>query len=99
LNGDRAIEPAQLCPGTGRSAAFRLQKDSGPEGFAIETGNGCEVVGYLELFDQDLVEALHVAEGLLRSPEALVGLLEAAGQVSLERVGAIVDERVSEAAA
>jgi hypothetical protein len=46
-----------------------------------------------------LIEALHVVEGLLRSPEALAGLLEAAEQVALERVGAILDERVPESAA
>jgi hypothetical protein len=51
-------------------------------------------VGHLELFDQNLMEALHVVESLLRSPEALAGLLEAAGQIALERAGAILDERV-----
>ncbi len=91
-----ALLAAAVLPGTGRDAAFRLQKDSGPEGFAVETGNGGEVVGHLELFDQNLVEALRVAESLLRSPEALAGLLEAAGQIALERAGAILDERVPE---
>jgi len=52
------------------------------------------VVGHLELFDQNLLEALHVVESLLRSPEALAGLLEAAGQIALERAGAILDERI-----
>jgi hypothetical protein len=91
-----ALLAAAVLPGTGRDAAFRLQKGSGPEGFAVETGNGGEVVGHLELFDQNLMEALHVVESLLRSPEALAGLLEAAGQVALERAGAILDERVPE---
>jgi hypothetical protein len=87
---------AAVLPGTGRDAAFRLQKDSGPEGFAVEAGNGGEVVGHLELFDPNLIEALHVADGLLRSPDALAILLEAAGQVALERAGAILDERIPE---
>jgi hypothetical protein len=52
------------------------------------------VVGYPELFDPNLTEALQVAEGLPRSPEALAVLLEAAGQVALERAGAILDERI-----
>jgi hypothetical protein len=30
--------------------------DSGPEGFAVEAGNGGEVVGCLELFDPNLIE-------------------------------------------
>ncbi len=89
-----ALLAAAVLPGTGRDAAFRLQKDSGPEGFAVEDGHGVEVVGHLELFDPNLIEALHVAEGLLRSPEALAVLLEAAGQVALERAGAILDERI-----
>jgi hypothetical protein len=89
-----ALVAAAVLPGTGRDAAFRLQKDSGPEGFAVEAGNGGEPVGSLELFDERLIEALHVAEGLLRSPEALALLLEAGGQVALERAGAILDERI-----
>ncbi len=87
---------AAVLPGTGRDAAFRMRKDSGPEGFAVETGNGGEVLGHLELFDERLIEALHVAESLVRSPQALAGLLEAAGPVALERAGAILDERVPE---
>jgi hypothetical protein len=52
------------------------------------------VVGYLELFEPNLIEALQVAEGLLRFPGALAVLLEAAGQVALERAGAILEERI-----
>jgi hypothetical protein len=89
-----ALIAAAVLPGTGRDAAFRLHKDSGPEGFAVETGNGGERVGSLELFDERLIEALHVALCLLRSPEALALLLEAGGQVALERAGAILDERI-----
>jgi len=37
---------ASDCSGTGQDAVFRLLKDSGPEGFAVETGNGAEVVGH-----------------------------------------------------
>jgi hypothetical protein len=33
---------------------------------------------------------------LLRSPETLAVLLEAAGQIALERAGAILDERIPE---
>jgi hypothetical protein len=45
------------------------------------------VVDWLELFHPNLIEALQVAEGL-------AVLLEAAGQVALERAGAILDERI-----
>jgi hypothetical protein len=89
-----ALLAAAVLPGTGRDAAFRLQEEPGRAGVVVETGNGGEAVGHLALFDERLIEALHVAEGLLRSPEALAVLLEAAGQVALERAGAILDERI-----
>jgi hypothetical protein len=47
------------------------------------------------LYDEKLVEALNVLDAMLRSPEALTGLLEAAGTVALERAGVILDSRVS----
>jgi hypothetical protein len=83
-----------VLPGTGREAAFRLDEESGPDGFALSTGNGDELVGHLRLFDMGLVAALHVVERLVRSPEALAHVLEAAGPLSLERAGAILDERI-----
>jgi hypothetical protein len=83
-----------VLPGTGRDAAFRLHKESGPGGFAVETGNGGEPVGTLALFDERLIEALHVVERLIRSPEALANVLEAAGPLTLERAGALLDERI-----
>jgi hypothetical protein len=93
-----ALLAAAVLPGTGRDAAFRLHKDSGPDGFAVETGNGGEVVGHTALFDENLIAALHVAESLARSPEALANLLEAAGPLALERAGAILDVQVAQEA-
>jgi hypothetical protein len=61
-----ALLAAAVLPGTGRDAAFRLHKGSGPGGFAIETGNGGEPVGHSALFDERLIEALHVVERLVR---------------------------------
>ena len=88
-----ALLALAVLPGTGRDAAFRLGKEEGPEGYAVELGTG-GVVGHLELFDEGLIAALHVVDSLLRSPAALADLLEAAGQLALERAGAILDERV-----
>ncbi|MEO6196414.1 MAG: hypothetical protein ABIS20_25625 [Thermoanaerobaculia bacterium] len=88
-----ALFAAAVLPGTGRDAAFRLHKESGPAGFAIEGGG--EVVGHSALFDESLIAALHMADSLARSPESLASFLEAVGQVALERAGAILDERVS----
>jgi hypothetical protein len=53
-------------------------------------------VGHLDLFDERLIEALHVVACLARSPEALANVMEAAGQVALEWAGTILDERVPE---
>jgi hypothetical protein len=88
-----ALLALAVLPGTGRGAAFRLAKEEGPEGYAVELGTG-GLVGHLDLFDENLIAALHVVDALVRSPAALADLLEAAGQVALERTGAILDERV-----
>ncbi len=92
-----ALLAAAVLPGTGRDAAFRLHKESGPSGFALAAGNGGEPVGSLTLFDERLVEALHVVERLVRSPEALANVLEAAGPLAIERTGMLLEARVAEA--
>lgn len=84
---------AAVLPSLGRDAAYRLDKERGSEGFAVRDGSGQAVV-YLSLFDPGLVEALNLADGVLRSPESLAWLLEGAGSVALERAGAILEERV-----
>jgi hypothetical protein len=63
-----ALLAAAVLPGTGRDAELRLHKEAGPEGYAIETGNGVELAGHSELFDERLIEALHVVACLARSP-------------------------------
>jgi len=90
-----ALLAAALLPGAGREAAFRLQKEAGPAGYAVAERGG-EVVGHLQLFDEKLVDALSVVDALLRMPEALAGVLEAAGAVALERAGVILEERFPE---
>jgi hypothetical protein len=79
-----ALLAVAVLPGTGRDAAFRLAKEEGPQGYAVELGTG-GLVGHLDLFDENLVTTLHVVDALLRSPAALADLLEAAGQLALER--------------
>jgi hypothetical protein len=54
---------------------------------------------HCELFDEPLLDAMNVVAGLARSPQSLAYLLEAAGAAALERCGAILDRRVSAAAA
>ena len=90
-----ALLLAALLPGTGREPLFRLHPDPTPDGYAVESAGG-EFIGHLAVFDDKLIDALHVVECLLRSPEALANLLEAAGSVVLERAGAILMGRVGE---
>ena len=88
-----ALLAAAVYPGTGRDAAFRLDKERSEKGFALSFGDG-EPAGHLALFDENLVAALHAAAALSRSPRALAYFLEAAGAVALDRAGALLEERV-----
>jgi hypothetical protein len=88
-----ALLAAAILPGTGREAAFRISRERTEEGFAVEALDG-EASGCLELFDENVVTALHVADSLCRSPYSFALFLEAAGAVALERAGAILADRV-----
>jgi hypothetical protein len=94
----RALLAAAVLPGTGRDPAYHLSQEPDAEGFALLAGvdrdGNPEVVGHLRHFDEAWATALHVADSLLRSPECLALLLEAAGKATLDRAGAILDERV-----
>lgn len=94
---DRALALlfAAVLPGTGRDKAFRLRTEPAAEGFLVESPEG-EVVGALSLFDETLVAMAHAAEALVRSPESLANLLEAAGGLALEHAGVILDARLSD---
>ena len=86
---------AAVLPGTGRDKAFRIRKDAEGAGYAVESGPDGQVIGFLALFDEILVEAAHAVECLVRHPASLANLLEAAGGLALERAGAILDARVA----
>jgi len=90
---ETALLAAAILPATGRDPLFRLRGEETAAGFPLERARG-EVVGHLEFYDPDAAAALHVAESLVRSPDALARLLEAAGKVALERAGKIAFERV-----
>ena len=84
-----ALLAAAVLPGTGRDALLRLHKQPDAEGYGVALDDG-EVVGHFELFDEALLDALNVTASLVRSPQALAYLLEAAGPAALERCGAIL---------
>lgn len=95
----RRIETARLMaavlPGTGRDAELHLRSHEEPAGYPVDGADGRE--GHIRLFDEGLVAALNVADSLVRSPEALAWLLEAAGRITLEHAGRILARRLADA--
>jgi hypothetical protein len=86
---------AALLPGLARDSAYRLRTEADAPGFALESREAWgAVIGYVEVFDPNLVEALNVADALMRSPWALALFLEACGKTALEKAGAILDARL-----
>jgi hypothetical protein len=82
---------AALLPGLARDASYRFREEKDARGWAIESREAWgAVVGHVSIFEPALIQALHVADGLMRSPVALARLLEACGKVALERAGVIL---------
>jgi hypothetical protein len=89
-----ALLAKAVLPGTGRDRLLSLSKEAGPRGYGVTLDDGA-VVGWFELFDEPLLDGMNAAVALLRLPESLACLLEAAGGLALERCGAILDESLS----
>jgi hypothetical protein len=89
------LHPARLAaaavPIAARDAAYRLDRDQDPRGFALRHDG--RVVGHLPWHHQEFVAALNHLDALARSPRALAAVLEAAGASALRRVGALLAER------
>jgi hypothetical protein len=105
-----ALLMAGILPGTGKDPIFLLSKQpdahgvypvalaggsDGGDGGDDDGPGGRVPVGFLQLFDERAIDALNVVIHLLQAPESLAFVLEAAGGVTLERCGAILDERVA----
>jgi hypothetical protein len=93
-----ALILAAVLPGTGRDPLVRIEKTPDADEvypLILPGQDGGEVVGRFQLFDEAAVDAMNVAVHLLQTPECLAYLLEAAGAVTLERCGAILDERTA----
>jgi hypothetical protein len=87
---------AALLRGLARDASYRFREEREAQGWALESREAWgAVIGYVEVFDSSLIDALHVADGLMRSPLALSWFLEACGKVALEKAGAILEARLS----
>ena len=103
-----ALLMAGILPGTGRDPLLVLSRQPDAQGAYPVTlagggddgGDGGDggprgPVGFFQLFDEKALDALNVVVHLLQAPESLAYLLEAAGSVTLERCGAILDERAA----
>jgi hypothetical protein len=98
-----ALVGAAVLPGTGQDPLLLLSKQPDVDGVYPLTlaggrdGDGGDgPVGQLLLFDEKAIDAMNVVLHLLRAPESLAYVLEAAGAVTLERCGTILDERTAE---
>src|SRR4029077_12526494 len=83
-------------PITEREPLFTLDDRETPEGFALAAvygEQGAQPAGWLRRYEPRLAEALHLLEGVVRSPRALADLLEAAGPVAVEQGGKILARR------
>ena len=100
-----ALICAAILPGTGQDPLLLLSKEPDADGAypvtlsggGSDDGDGGEgPVGFFPLFEEKAMDAMNVLAHLLRSPESLAFVLEAAGSVALERCGVILDERVAD---
>ena len=100
--GDRPVavwwhpERAQLfsilLPALDREPLVHLVEGETPDGYpvvAVYGEQGPQVAGWLDRYDLRWVEGLHLLEAIVRSPQALATLLEAAGPGAEEQVGRI----------
>ncbi|HEX7180593.1 MAG TPA: hypothetical protein VF756_02030 [Thermoanaerobaculia bacterium] len=81
-----ALLAAAVLPGPGRDRLLRLEGDPRPAGYPVVLDDGTPA-GHLRLFDEPLLDALNVAVSLVRSPQSLAYLLEAAGGSPWSAVG------------
>jgi hypothetical protein len=87
-----ALLAAAVRPFVGRDPFYELGKERWNGGFPLLRQG--ETIGWIDLFDEDWTFGINVLERLTRNPEALAGLLQAAGPLALERAGRILRERV-----
>ena len=84
-----ALLTAVVLPATGEDRWYSLDTESEPAGHPLRDSAG-HPVGYLPLFDEPLVLALHVCESLIRSPVRLAMMLRAAGPQALALIGSFL---------
>lgn len=96
---EHALLTAAVLPATGRDPLFKLNPVDRPEGYAVESVWGDRwvgTVGRIPRFHPEIIDALHVAESVVRSPVSLAHLLEAAGPTALRLAGRILRRKLAE---
>jgi hypothetical protein len=90
-------EMAQLCavalPLLGGEPAFHLREKAGPDGYPLvvtDGEQGPQECGALALYEPQVAAALHLLQGLVRSPAALAAAMDAAGPGALVQAGRIL---------
>ena len=99
---EHALLTAAVLPATGRDPYFKLNPSDRPEGYGVESVWGDRwvgTVGRVPRFHPEIIDALHVAESVVRSPVSLAHLLEAAGPTALRLAGRILRRKLAEGAA
>jgi hypothetical protein len=97
LHRETAALLAAVLPVLGREPLFHLEEDPDPDpsgplpgGFplvAVFGEQGPAVSGWLQIYQPEIVQALHLVEGLIRQPRSLAEVNAAAGGGALAQVG------------
>lgn len=90
---EMALLAAAAFPASGAAARFKLVDRERPPFPVAELG---EPAGRVRWWRDELVTAMNHLGLLLHQPTSLAHLLEAAGAITLERVGKILESRVGE---
>ena len=90
---EMALLAAAAFPASGAAARFKLLDRQRPPFPVAELG---EPAGRVRWWRDELVTAMNHLGLLLHQPGSLAHLLEAAGAITLERVGKILESRVGE---
>lgn len=99
IERETALLAAAALPASGRPSRFLLG-DAERRPFPLLDRAGplrpetATPVGRVAWFHQELIEAMNVLDGVLRSPVSFAFLLEAAGHATLVRTGRVLAERL-----
>ena len=87
---------AAILPGIGRPRTYHTVSEKDQPGVIVEARHGkfAEKVGWMSDYSDELMEALHIVESLLRYPASLAQFLQAANFEALAYAGGITAGRI-----